>query len=91
MEPQQPEFDAEATLKKIRDDLKIRRHVRTWSKSKLNFHRAEIVKLNIAGASLAEICHWLKQEKKIKAARSTVLRFISTLPELAKTEDSNNV
>lgn len=80
---QQPDFDASATLDAIRADRQVRRHRRTWGRSRLTRHRAELVKLRQAGASYADLAHWLKREKRLTVDRSTVMRYLAKLPELA--------
>ena len=82
MNAQPPEFDAAAGLDTVRQQREERRHRRTWGKSKLIRHRAELVKLRQAGASLADLVHWLKTEKRTQASKSTVSRYLATLPEM---------
>ena len=82
MYTQPPEFDAAAILDTVRQQREERRHRRTWGKSKLIRHRAELVKLRQAGASLADLVHWLKTEKRTQASKSTVSRYLATLPEM---------
>jgi hypothetical protein len=79
---QPPEFDAAAVLDTVRQQREERRHRRTWGKSKLVRHRAELVKLRQTGASLADLVHWLKIEKRTQASKSTVSRYLATLPEM---------
>lgn len=50
--------------------------------SKLNEFRSEIVALHKTGASLADIATWLRLNTRITAVRSTVSRFLKSLPEL---------
>lgn len=76
------EFDAAAVLDTVRRERAERRHRRTWGKSKLVRHRAELVALRRAGASLADLAHWLKAEKRLKADKSTIARYLAKLPEL---------
>jgi hypothetical protein len=75
-------FDAAAVLDTVRQEREERRHRRTWGKSKLVRHRAELVTLRRAGASLADLVHWLKADKRTKASKSTVSRYLATLPEM---------
>ena len=82
MNAQPPEFDAAAVLDTVRQQREERRHRRTWGKSKLVRHRAELVKLRQAGASLADLVHWLKTDKRTLASKSTVGRYLATLPEM---------
>ena len=77
-----PAFDANKALDTVRQERGERRHRRTWGKSKLVRHRAELVKLRQAGASLSEIVHWLKTAHRMKADKSTVSRYLATLPEM---------
>jgi hypothetical protein len=82
MDNETPGFDAAATLDTVRQARQERRHRRTWGKSKLVRHRAELVKLRQAGASLADLAHWLKTDKRMKADKSTIARYLATLPEM---------
>lgn len=88
MQTQHEPFDADATLAAVRADREARRHRRTWGKSRLTPHRAELVKLRQAGASLADLAHWLRTEKRLKLNRSTIGRFLEKLPELAEPADT---
>ena len=49
---------------------------RKWTRSKLNKHRAEIVGLHQAGASLREIVKWLVAFKRIETSKDSVARFL---------------
>jgi hypothetical protein len=82
MDQAPPGFDAAATLETVRREREERRHRCTWGRSKLVRHRAELVALRRAGASLADLAHWLKAEKRLKADKSTIARYLATLPEL---------
>ena len=81
MQKPHPEFDASATLTAIREARAVRRHRRTWGASRLAPHRAELVKLRLAGGSFADLAHWLLKEKRIKVERSTVRRFLKKQTE----------
>jgi len=70
-------FDASLTLAAIRDARTVRRHRRTWGKSRLTPHRAELVKLRAEGASFGDIAYWLRKNKRIKVDRSTVRRYLA--------------
>ena len=83
MQTPHPEFDAGAALEAIRDARAVRRHRRTWCKSRLSAHRAELVKLRDTGASYGDLAFWLLKQKRIKVDRSTVRRFMSKQPETA--------
>lgn len=81
---QQDDFDPAATLAAIKADRAVRRHRRTWARSQLTRYRAELVSLRNTGASLGDIVHWLAQEKRMTVAKTTVMRYLQKLPELAK-------
>ena len=85
MQTPRSDFDASAALAAIRDARAVRRHRRTWGKSRLAPHRAELTKLRAEGASFSDLAFWLRKEKRIKVDRSTVRRFLSKQPELADT------
>ena len=95
MQTPRSDFDAIATLAAIRDARTVRRHRRTWGKSRLSPHRAELAKLRAEGASFGDLAFWLRKEKRIKVDRSTVRRFLEKQTEPAKrseicvTETSN--
>jgi hypothetical protein len=76
-------FDPRATLESIREQRAVRRHHRTWGKSRLAKHRAELVKLRAEGASLADLVFWLRKTKRIVVVKTTVQRFLAKLPESA--------
>lgn len=62
----------------------MRRHRTTWGKSRLAKHRAELVKLRQAGGSFGDLVHWLKKEKRVTVDRTTVMRYLEKLPEMAE-------
>ena len=70
------DFEAPAILEEIRVDRKIRRKRSTWGRSKLLKFQAEISALKRVGASLKDIQYWLRRENRVKAARSTIKRFL---------------
>ena len=80
---QQKDFDAGAVLTTVRAHRAICKHRSTWGKSRLVKHRAELVQMRQEGASLGDLVVWLKTEKRVKVERSTVMRFLDKLPELA--------
>lgn len=73
---QQIQPDPDATLAAIRAVRAAARRRCTWGKSRLVKHRAELEKLHAAGGSFADLALWLKKEKRIVVARSTVMRFL---------------
>ena len=83
METQQQKFDADAALAAVRAVRAVARRRTTWGKSRLAKHRSELVKMHAAGASYADLALWLRTEKRVKVDRSTVMRYLKKLPELA--------
>jgi hypothetical protein len=73
-------FDAHAELARI----KALRKKRRYRRSKLDRYRGEILALEQAGASNADIALWLR-ERKLKAAGSTVARYIAKQKALLAT------
>jgi len=76
------EFEANAVLSDLRQDAKLR-HRRRYCRSRLARHRAELVKLRLAGASLAELQRWLRTSRRVKISRTSIFRFLRKLPELS--------
>jgi len=68
-------FDAAAELEDVRASRKARRR-RTTRRSRLDRYTAELHALRTVGGSLADCVFFLRQ-KKIKAGRSTVHRFLA--------------
>lgn len=69
-------------------EIKARREMikrRLFRKSKLEKYRAELVAMRRAGASPQDLVVWLKMKHRLKIHRSSVDRYLSTLPELAVT------
>ena len=75
------EFDANAVLSELRQDAKLRRR-RRYHRSRLDRHRAELVKLRRNGASYAELQRWLRAAKRLMVSRTTVFRYFQKLPEV---------
>lgn len=91
MNTTQPQsFDATAALAAVRQARAEHKRRITWGKSRLTPHRAELVKLRAAGASFADLVFWLRKEKRIKVADTTVMRFLAKLPELASAKDGEH-
>ena len=61
----------------VREARSVRRKRTTWGKSKLSRFQAELVKLWQAGATYADMQYWLRKEKRVKVARSTIMRFLA--------------
>lgn len=69
-------FDAAGVLLGIRESRAVRRKRITWGRSKLSKYRAELVLMRNAGAKYADLQFWLRKSKRIKVARSTIMRFL---------------
>lgn len=82
------EFDPKAELARLRAARRAKRRKR-WQTSRLTIHRAELVALRRAGASLGEICEWLA-ERRIRVVRSTVARFLQSLLEVTATQPAED-
>lgn len=85
-----PQFNASAALEEVRERRAVAKRRRTWGKSRLTPHRAELVKLRQAGGSFADLAVWLRANKRIKVDASTVRRYLSKLPELAALESAEH-
>ena len=82
------DFDAESTLATIHEHRKVIRSRRTWGKSRLTPFRAELVKLRKIGGSYTDLTIWLRKEKRVKVAESTVRRYLQKLPEMQAGEQN---
>ena len=82
-------FDPVAALAAVREHRAAAKRRRTWGKSRLVPHRAELVKLRAAGASFTELAEWLRREKRVKMDPSSVRRFLQKLPELSLSLDTH--
>lgn len=76
-------FDAAAELAAVRQRRQVARR-KQYRQSKLDRYRAELVQLRQAGASAADLVEWLRSKHRLKIHRSSIDRFLSQLPELAK-------
>ena len=74
-------FNAQHEIEKIRmrRQLSKKKH---YHKSRLTRYQAELVHLRNGGASYNEIALWLRLEKRIKVAHTTVMRYLNKLPEV---------
>lgn len=77
------EAEAAAIVEAMRAEKTVARRRRTWGKSKLMRFRPELVQLRRAGASLEMLVEHLRKQHRCKVERSTVMRFLQKLPELA--------
>ncbi|MGD9153790.1 MAG: hypothetical protein PVG30_09130 [Gammaproteobacteria bacterium] len=82
-------FDAVSELEKIRERRKLNRK-KHYQKSRLDKYRAELVKLRQNGASFPELALWLRLERHTKMSHTTIMRYLSKLPELAKNKETAN-
>ena len=73
-------FDAATEAEKLKELCRIRQR-RRYRRSRLTDHRAELVELAKAGLSMAQLQLWLRLNKRMKVARSTIWRFLRQLPE----------
>lgn len=80
---QQVAFNAGDVLATIKTHRAVCKHRTTWGKSRLHKYRAELVQMRQEGASLGDLVVWLRTKKRVKVERSTVMRFLCKLPELA--------
>ncbi len=74
-------FNPVAELQRIRDLREAARR-KLFRKSRLDKYRAELVAMRLAGASAADLAEWLRVTHRVKINRSSVDRFLKTLPEL---------
>lgn len=73
-------MDATAEVHRLRGRQAVR-HRSRYKRSKLARYRAELVHLRAAGASLDQMRIWLL-ERRVRAHRSTIARYLEQLPEL---------
>lgn len=60
---------------------------KAYRMSRLVPHRAEIVALRRDyGASIRDLCAWLRYARRVRVSPSTVWRFLSALPEIKEGE-----
>lgn len=69
-------FNAQEELSNARKARAIRRKRITWCRSKLSKYRAELVLMRNAGAKYADLQFWLRKSKRVKVARSSIMRFL---------------
>lgn len=73
-------FNAPEILQQIRQRQAIKRR-RQFQYSRLTRVRAELVALRSAGGSYRELAQWLRQTHRIKVTHTTVMRYLTQLPE----------
>jgi len=69
-------FNAQEELSKVHEARATRRKRITWGRSKLSKYRAELVLMRNAGAKYADLQFWLRKSKRVKVARSSIMRFL---------------
>ena len=83
-------FDPAAELSKVQSRRAIARRRRTWGNSRLTPFRAELVKMREVGGSFQDLTVWLRTQKRLKVAESTVRRYLQKLPELTNPPEAKN-
>lgn len=71
-----PPFDPASELHAIKELRAKKRQRRTWGNSKLQPFLGEMLALQQSGASYADLTQWLQTERRTKAHKSTVQRFL---------------
>lgn len=69
-------FDAVAELSAARRWRAAGSQRRRWRESRLDHYKRELLALRQAGASLGELRAWLRSQKRISVARSTISRWL---------------
>ena len=71
--------------------LRLQRGVRRkmYRKSRLDKYRAELVAMQQAGASCADLAEWLRVSHRCRMHRSSIDRYLRRLPELANEAAAN--
>lgn len=75
------DFNASAELAAIKAHRSMARRKR-YRSSVLMPHRCELVALRRAGATIGDLAIWLRLQKRLKVATSTISRYLRKLPEL---------
>ncbi|WP_210448030.1 hypothetical protein [Vibrio crassostreae] len=71
------DFDVQSELSALKSQTQsIRKRAYSARKSRLDKYTHQLLTLNQAGASGAELQRWLRANKRIKVAHSTVLRWL---------------
>jgi predicted GNAT family acetyltransferase len=70
-------FDVQSELSTLKAQTKtIRKRSYSARKSRLDKYTHQLLALHQAGATTAELQRWLRTNKRIKVAHSTVLRWL---------------
>ena len=80
-------FNAPEILQQIRHRQAVKRR-RQFHASRLTRVRAELVALRQAGGSYRELTHWLRQTHRIKVTHTSVMRYLTQLPECQEVNDA---
>ncbi len=71
------DFDVQAELSALKAQTKaIRKRNYSTRKSRLDKYTHQLLALRQGGATTAELQRWLRHNKRIKVAHSTVLRWL---------------
>ena len=71
------DFDVQSELSALKAQTKsMRKRSYSARKSRLDKYKHELLELHQAGATGAELQRWLRANKRIKVAHSTVLRWL---------------
>jgi hypothetical protein len=78
-------------LEEIRKERAIKQRRKIYRESRLTPFRRDLLLLRADGASYANIALWLKRNKKITVAPTTVMRYLAGLSQFRKesAEDSD--
>ncbi len=72
-----PDFDVQRDLSALKDQTQsMRKRAYSARKSRLDKYTHQLLELYHAGATAAELQRWLRTNKRIKVAHSTVLRWL---------------
>lgn len=74
-------IDPAAELAAVKEFVALTRR-RRYRPRRLDLYRAELVALRRAGASLREIVVWLRRMRRCDVHKSTLCRYLRSLPEL---------
>ena len=71
------DFDVQSELSTLKAQTQsIRKRSYSTRKSRLDKYKYQLLELHQAGATGAELQRWLRTNKRIKVAHSTVLRWL---------------
>lgn len=71
------DFDVQSELSALKAQTQsMRKRSYSARKSRLDKYQHQLLSLHQAGATAAELQRWLRSQKRIKVAHSTVLRWL---------------